>query len=248
MWKSARKPREPAERPPDPESGVVTAIAESPRRPGRYTVSLDGVVFGAMTVDGLVTHQLGVGTALDADGIRALRQAVDSTAVYDRACDLLAVRSRSARELEQRLRRTGVEDVHIDSAIARLLELGLLNDETYARQVARAKLTGAGASRRRIQQELFKRGVARDVADEAIAETFRDEVVDETQIVEGVARKKLRSLGGLDDDTRRRRLYAFLARRGYDGEAIRKALRVVLSESGDSDEEQGLGTDEESEP
>jgi regulatory protein len=44
------------------------------------------------------------------------------------------------------------------------------------------------------------------------------------------ARKKLRSLAKLDSVVRRRRLYAFLARRGYDGEDVRWAMEVVGEE------------------
>jgi regulatory protein len=75
---------------------------------------------------------------------------------------------------------------------------------------------------------MFKRGVARELADEAIAEVYEDEQVDEGTLVEAVARKKVRSLAKLDPEARRRRLYAFLARRGYEGEAIRRAMRAVL--------------------
>jgi len=112
--------------------------------------------------------------------------------------------------------------------VERLVAAGLLDDAAFARQVARSKLLGQGASRRRLQQELFKRGVERRLADEAIGEVLSDELVDEGEIVQRLARKKLRSLGGLDEPSRRRRLYGFLARRGYDGEVIRRAMAAVL--------------------
>jgi regulatory protein len=75
---------------------------------------------------------------------------------------------------------------------------------------------------------MFRRGVAREVGDEAIAEVFDDEAVDESEMIERVARKKLRSLARLDPDARRRRLYAFLARRGYESDDIRRVLQAVL--------------------
>jgi regulatory protein len=83
-------------------------------------------------------------------------------------------------------------------------------------------------SRRRIQQELTRRGVARDVSSEAIAEVFEDEGVDEAATIERVARKKLRTLMKLDQPTQKRRLFAFLARRGYDSDDISRVLRKVL--------------------
>ena len=50
------------------------------------------------------------------------------------------------------------------------------------------------------------------------------------EVVERAARKKLRALAPLDPAVRRRRLYAFLARRGYDGEDIRRAMDAVGEE------------------
>jgi regulatory protein len=96
-------------------------------------------------------------------------------------------------------------------------------------------VSSQGASRRRLQQELFKRGVTREVADGAIAEVWSDENVDDDAAVEASARKKLRALGGLDDATRRRRLYSFLARRGHESDAIRRAMAKVLATGGDAD-------------
>jgi SOS response regulatory protein OraA/RecX len=84
-----------------------------------------------------------------------------------------------------------------------------------------------------VQQELFKKGVPRDVADEAVAEVLEDEQVDEVAVAERVARKRLPSLASADAATQRRRLYAFLARRGHDSATIRTVMDRVLSDDPD---------------
>jgi SOS response regulatory protein OraA/RecX len=66
--------------------------------------------------------------------------------------------------------------------------------------------------------------------DEAVAEVFEDEAVDEDALVEAAARKRVRTLGAIDEATKRRRLYGFLARRGHDGAAIRRVMDRVLGE------------------
>jgi regulatory protein len=73
--------------------------------------------------------------------------------------------------------------------------------------------------------------VERSVADAAIAHVFEEEQVNEAASIERVARKKLKTLAKLDAVTQRRRLYAFLARRGYDSDAIGGALRELVAES-----------------
>lgn len=160
-----------------------------------------------------------------------------SRSTYDRALDMLESRSRSVAELRRGLIRKGEPPADVDAAIDRLRRAGLLDDGNYARQLARTKALGAGHSRRRIGQELAKRGVERSVADAAIADVFDEEGVDETVSIDRAARKKARSLGALDPKTRQRRLYAFLARRGYDSDAIGAAIRRALGdETNDSRE------------
>jgi regulatory protein len=154
---------------------------------------------------------------------------------YDRALDLLEARARSVVELRRMLVRKGEPAADVDAAIERLRSAGLLDDANYARQLARSKALNAGQSRRRIGQELAKRGVARAVADVAIADVFEEEVVDESANIERAAHKKLKTLSGLDALTRRRRLYAFLARRGYDAESIGKIVTRLAGHEASAD-------------
>lgn len=147
---------------------------------------------------------------------------------YERALDMLEARARAVTELRRLLIRKGEPEADVDAAIDRLRANGLLDDANFARQLTRSKAVGAGLSRRRIQQELSKRGVARDVTDEAIEQVFDEEGVDEEASIERVARKKLRMLANADDATRKRRLYSFLARRGYDNDDIQRVMRDVL--------------------
>ena len=148
----------------------------------------------------------------------------DAGRTYSRALDMLARAPRSVRDLRRRLLLKGEIEVDVDAAVERLTAAGLLNDGAYARAFVRAKVSSQGFSRRRLQQELAKRGVARDVADAAIVEVLHDDEVDEVANIERAARKKLRTLAGLDAETQRRRLYAHLARRGYSMDDVRAVL------------------------
>ena len=212
----------------DGTTKVITGIVESTRKEGRYVVAVDGRPAHTVSLDIIDQLKLRVGGVVDAAGEAALEGAAAGLQTYDRALNLLAFQARSARDLRRRLVQKGEPAEHVDRAIERLTAQGLLDDAQFARQLARSKVASQGASRRRLQQEMFKRGVAREVADEAIAEVYEDEQVDEGVLVEEMARKKVRSLARLDPEARRRRLYAFLARRGYEGEAIRRAMRAVL--------------------
>jgi regulatory protein len=147
---------------------------------------------------------------------------------------MLEARARAVTELRRLLIKKGEPPDEVDAAIERLRASGLLDDANFARQLTRSKALGGGHSRRRIQQELAKRGVARDVSDDAIERVFEEEAVDEAAAIERVARKKLRTLAGVDAPARKRRLYAFLARRGYNADDIARVLRIVLDHGADA--------------
>ena len=208
---------------------VITAIVPAGAQGARFTLVVDGADTAVISIDTIERLGLSVGASYD-----EVRIAVEHDAAklhtYDRALNLLAASPRSARELRRRLVLKGEPPELADLAIQRLLDLGLLNDAEYARQVAHNKATSQGHSRRRLQQELFRRGVSRNVADDAISEVMADESIDSEAIIEKIARRKARSLAKLEPAARRRRLYDFLARRGYDHDDIQRAIKTVLAE------------------
>ena len=209
---------------------TVTQISEHPRKPGRYIVEVDGREFAVVNLDAITETKTKIGVVIDDARAAQLREAGEVVATYDRALNLLAFRARSSRELSRRLKEKGASAECIEQVITKLRDAGLVDDADFARQVARSKVSG-GASKRRVQQELFKRGVERDVADEAVSEVLADENVDMVAVAERVARKRLPSLTSADPQSRRRRLYAFLARRGHDSETIRTVMDRVLDPS-----------------
>jgi regulatory protein len=205
---------------------VITGIVPSPRKPGRFDVLVDKRLEATVSLATVERLGLAIGRPYD-DRLRAdVQREAAVLSTYDRALNMLALRARASRELRRQLLRKGEPADQVDAAIERLSAAGFLDDAAFARQLARSKV-GAGMSRRRIQRELGRRGVAHDVGDAAIAEVFAEEDVDEATVVEQAARKKLRSLGSVDPETRNRRLYAFLARRGYDLDDIRRAISSV---------------------
>lgn len=240
--------------PPSTPSQRITGLDEHPRRPGRVAVSIDGATIGVLSLD-LVAE---LGLREGAPVTPALRQDLEiagrRTALLDKALDLLAVRARSASELRRRLTRprtasrraprggeqatppVAVEPQDLEWVIERLTAQGYLDDAQFARQFARARMVGGGVSRRRLQDELLRRGVGREVAAEAIDETLDDAQLDEYTAARDAARKRLRSLGVLERGVLRRRLYGFLARRGYEPDVVHRVMREVLA--GDAEPEE----------
>ena len=219
----------------------VTALTAVPKQLGRVAIEVDGAAHGVVFVETVMSLALSVGAEVDSATLGAIAYAAAAIRTYERALRLLAARGRSVRELRRRLLAAKEPEEHVAAALERLQAVGALSDEDYARQVARSQMVGRGYAPRRLSQELARRGVARDVADRAIAVVMAEDAapgsfgaetgVDLSETIERLARKKLRGLESLDAETRSRRLYAFLARRGYESDDIRRVLATLDAEA-----------------
>ena len=146
---------------------------------------------------------------------------------YNYALNLLAARPYAARALHRRLIQKKYSAADADDVIRRLLDNGLLNDERFAEQYARSKILSTGASKRRLTQDLYRKGIKGDVATNAIANVIDQDEIDPAVVIERVATKKLAQLGDLEPVVLRRRLFAFLARRGYDLDEIKRVVSLL---------------------
>ena len=143
---------------------------------------------------------------------------------YNYALNLLSARPYAIRALHRKLIQKEYPAADADDAIRRLVDNGLLDDRKYAEEYARSKMVSTGASKRRVTQDLYRKGINGDVATLAIANVIADEEIDTGAALERVARKKLAQLGDLEPLVLRRRLFAFLARRGYDLDDIKSVV------------------------
>ncbi|MEO8909963.1 MAG: regulatory protein RecX [Gemmatimonadaceae bacterium] len=147
---------------------------------------------------------------------------------YNYALNLLGARPYSTSALRKKLIQREYLAADADDAIRRLVGNGLLNDRKFAEQFARSKLVSSGASKRRVQQDLYRKGIRGELATNAIAAVIEDEEIDPAVVIERVARKRLAQLGDLDPLVIRRRLFAFLARRGYELDEIKSVVARLV--------------------
>ena len=141
----------------------------------------------------------------------------------DRALGLLAVRWRSRRELETRLRAAGFEQEQVDVALRDLERAGLIDDDRFARELARAK-SGRLDGNRNVRSALAKAGVAPQLTDEVVAD-----LGEEGERAASLAERKAARMGGLSPEVAYRRLHGFLMRRGYAPDTARDAARRALA-------------------
>lgn len=137
---------------------------------------------------------------------------------------LLTARAHTRKELADALRRRHVPAEAAEAVLERMTEVGLVDDTQFARSWVESRQQRRQLSRTSLRQELQRKGVDRDVLEDALGEVSRE---DEHQAARALADKKLRALRGLDPVVQRRRIAGALARRGFSGEVTGAVLREL---------------------
>lgn len=140
----------------------------------------------------------------------------------------LAGRARSLHEMRQALEQKGFAAAIRDQAIAEFVRLGLLDDRKLARDLVELRLERQPAAAARVNDELRQRGVDPTVVAEVLAEF--GPALDSVETAKELLRRQARRYAGLDEGKARRRMFGFLARRGYDQEIAQAAVDAVWKE------------------
>lgn len=149
----------------------------------------------------------------------------------DRAMRLLGHRARSRHEVAQRLRSAGFGEPAIEAADARLCELGLLDDEVFAREVCRSR-SRAGWSSARIAHDLRHRGLADEVIAGSLGDLEHEGVSDGDRALK-LALSKARSCRSVAPEKALQRVVRHLYGKGYESEVAWDAARAAFRELDD---------------
>ncbi|HEX2160568.1 MAG TPA: regulatory protein RecX [Thermoleophilaceae bacterium] len=142
----------------------------------------------------------------------------------DLAFKALNRRERSVGELRAYLEGKRVEPDAIDAAVAELERAGLLDDAGFARRFAEDKRTLERWGAERIERELRRRGVARDLVEAAVAQQDRD-----GELVSALALLAEKVREPPADDRGRDRAWRMLVRKGYAPELAYDAVRAHMA-------------------
>ncbi|MER7116911.1 regulatory protein RecX [Saccharomonospora azurea] len=143
--------------------------------------------------------------------------------------DLLAARPRTKDELRQALRRKGFADDIGEKLLGKLDDAGLVDDAAFAETWVRSRHTYRGLARRALVAELRRKGVDPEIAAEAAGEIDAEA---EEQRARELVRKKLRTMGDVDEQKATRRLIGMLARKGYPQGLSYRVVRDELRDAG----------------
>ena len=200
----------------------VTALKLQARNKTRVNVFLDDeFAFGLAKILAL---PLRIGQQLTEADVERLKTADAEEEAHVRAMRLLARRPRSESEIRQRLQKAGVAAPVIDVVLDRLRNSKLLDDEAFAKFWVENRTTFRPRSKRALQMELRRKGIAAPALEEALHDT------NDAEAAYALALKRAKRLAGLPAPDFRRKLSEYLARRGFDYETVEPIVRRVLAE------------------
>jgi len=205
---------------------ILTGLAPDPRRPEYRLVEVDRGRFASLPADALAGLDLVIGREIDALVLERLQELADIEAAHRAGLRALARRAHAHHDLRRRLLQKQHPPHAVDEALTRLEAAGLLDDARFAVDYAAAKAR-RGRGPARLIGDLLAQGVERRVAETAVRTSLAAEGVDPAEAVRALAEKRALQLAGLPPVVRKRRLVAFLARRGFVGQEIREALETI---------------------
>ena len=179
---------------------------------------------------------------------RERRAAVEDPAVVlEAAARFLEARSRSVSEVRRRLGGAGYRADLVEGAIERMTELGMLDDEVFARAWVESRDRARPRGERAIREELRVKGIDRETADLVLAErrdraaavppsedTGAEAPSADKTAAERLLAKNARALARVADPRQRRqRAYALLARHGFDPETCRDVAATLVDQPDD---------------
>lgn len=201
----------------------ITAI--EPRRKGLSALYIDGEFAMKLDTQTLLEHRFDVGREIDDDDLREIIALSNERRAKEKALWLISYRDHSKKELADKIKRTYDED-SAEKAVDRLEELGLVNDESFARRYAEQLLFSKHMSKRATARELAFKGIDRDIIDDIL-----DEIdIDTHEQIRAVLDKKYRNLS---DEKIKRRAVAALQRLGHSWDDIRQVMNEYTEDEYD---------------
>lgn len=143
-----------------------------------------------------------------------------------RAFNLLAAKPRSLAEMRERLlEKSWAEAEVVERAIARLVELGYLNDQQYAEQVANSRLTMKPIGKSRLRRDLQRKKLSSSVINQAVENVY--DTFDEESLIDQAIAKRIRLRGKPATREESKKLLDYLLRQGFGYEMSLRKVRAA---------------------
>lgn len=190
-------------------------------------ISIDGEYLLTVDEDFWFSSGYVSGDEIDDGDLAAFKEAAGSRLAFNSAMFSLDMRDHSEKEIRQKLSRK--YDAHsVDTAVEKLVDLGLVNDRRYAELLTRELFERKKYGKNRVRSELFRKGIDSDIVNEVLEAYEEENEPDNVEKIVDIIRKKY--YNKLIDEKSRQKVVAALVRLGYSFSDIRQAMREFSSD------------------
>lgn len=210
----------------------ITAIKVQKRNSSRVNIYLDGEF--AFGLNRTVAAWLSVGQNLDENKIVELQAAEIRERAYQQALLFLSYRARSEKEIRQNLHKHEYPEAVIEVTLEQLRREGFVNDEKFARAWVENRSLYRPRGYRALRMELGLKGLDDAIIDSALAQ------IDDESLAYAAGKKQTRKFKGLEWPEFRKKLGAFLARRGFSYATISPIIQQLWDETQSAGEPQTI--------
>lgn len=201
---------------------AITELKTQAKHDNRVSVYLDGQYgFGLHRA---LAAPLQIGQELTQREIEQLKRSDQRESAYQRAVRSIARRPRSVRELQTAMRRQGLEPADVEQVVGRLEQAGLADDLEFARAWIENRMTFRPRGALALKSELSSKGISSRTIGRAL-QSFS-----EAEAARRAAAQGARRYQQLSPDDFRRRLSAYLSRRGFDYQTVSPLVRELAAE------------------
>ncbi|MBI2020340.1 RecX family transcriptional regulator [Candidatus Daviesbacteria bacterium] len=210
-----------------------TLRLRSGQGPHRFNIFLDGVFAFGADEDLVVENRLVEGKLLDTSDVEQLLFEAEVGKLMEKMYGLFNIRQRSEREvrnyfrvknLESRIKgKEEISDLAIELVIKKLKQKNLINDEEFAKAWVESRSRKYGINR--IKQELFQKGINREIIEEV---TRVESLESSEEVAQQLLEKKMRVWKDLPILEFKKKAYEFLMRRGFEFEVVKAVVEKYL--------------------
>ncbi|OGR53677.1 MAG: hypothetical protein A3I11_03470 [Elusimicrobia bacterium RIFCSPLOWO2_02_FULL_39_32] len=186
----------------------------------------------------MLTYSIKEGMEITDEKLNELRAIEEKKEAMEYAYLLLAARSHSEIELQERLKRKKFSSEALHSVTKELKEKKIINDLQFGKEFAESKMKNQLLGQEKIITELMEKGIEEKEAHKIIQEVLRDDknLFGEEERAYQALLKRANQIKRSDSRTLYRRLYEYLARKGFSFETIEKVLSRHQKEGGAHDQ------------
>ncbi len=203
----------------------ITDIQPQLNDPLLHKILLDDTTHVAVPKRLVDNLGLRIGLEIEAEVIEKLIAAEEMMRAKKHALEMLQEEIYSKSQMSRHLEKEGFTDETVETIVTELIQAGHIRDRQFAEKWIQRRIKSNPRGRKLLKQELIEKGVDRKTAEQVINEVNAEV---EAKLALQIAEKQAKKYKHLTNQAAQRRLYGYLARRGYDSDLILKIIQQVF--------------------